>query len=565
MKSALMRSDPPTASEQASAVDWATEPGNAIWALGLQRKWWVMAVAVPSVALAEVAFTVLIFSNIMVLQAIDSDIYGYQWATGPYLVCLVVNALLSVRFAQTFGSRHTYVAGAILTGMGCLVAAGAESLLTIVIARLLMSGKVLVLAVTLSQMWLVFPRRKGPAMGVYNAAMYGGLFLGAALGGFLEFQISWRTIYFVSGLVFLVLALAGYQVLIHDRPANPPPLKLNGLEVTLLGSALSAALFLMLRGAYYGWLDSNLVAFVILAAVLGLAGFVWTALKASDPLVNLRLGAFPTLAATLPVIGIFGGAVVGVLNTLPSYLNLRGYPSAVAGWIMFVPAVVMVASCLATGFVFGRVRTVVTLWAGLALNLIGGLWLLDADLYTSKRTIVAMLCIWAVGVGLVLPTALRLTFSGQTPAAVQRLAGVKVALRFAATVLGAFTASLIIQRGADTGQDLLRQKVTEDNTAYRQVITRVRQHVITHGSHPAIAAEQAGTVVGNWVAYNAQMIGHRAGRRYLSMLTAVALFIAFFIRFRSETSILADDLLDFGWLGGHEGPPKSEAPPGKPA
>jgi hypothetical protein len=111
----------------------------------------------------------------------------------------------------------------------------------------------------------------------------------------------------------------------------------------------------------------------------------------------------------------------------------------------------------------------------------------------------------------------------------------------------------------------LRQKVTEDNTAYRQVITRVQQHVITRGSHPAIAAEQAGTVVGNWVAYNAQMTGHRAGRRYLLMLTAVALFIAFFIRFRPETSILANDLHDFGWFGGDEGPPRSEAPPGSPA
>ena len=38
------------------------------------------------------------------------------------------------------------------------------------------------------------------------------------------------------------------------------------------------------------------------------------------------------------------------------------------------------------------------------------------------------------------------------------------------------------------------------------------------------------------------MTGHRAGRRYLLMLTAVALLLALFIRLQSETSILADDL-----------------------
>jgi MFS family permease len=152
----------PAARDAENAADSVGQAGNAMWALGLRRKWWVVAVAVPSIVLAELAFTVLIFSNLQVLEGIDTDIYGYQWATGPYLVSLVVCSLLSVRFAQTFGSRYTYLAGAILTGMGCLVAAGAQSLPTMLIARLLLSGKVLVLAVTLSQMWLVFPRRKGP-------------------------------------------------------------------------------------------------------------------------------------------------------------------------------------------------------------------------------------------------------------------------------------------------------------------------------------------------------------------------------------------------------------------
>src|SRR5215831_8305371 len=161
----------PAASQVATVA-----PGDEMAWLGMRRKWAVLAVAVPSVMLAEMAFTVLLFSNVFVLQGIDADVYAYQWATGPYIVLMVVGALLSVRFAQTFGSQRTYLAGALLAGAGCLVAAGAHSLVVMVIGRLLMSGKVMVLCVTLSQMWLAFPRRKGLAMGVYSAAMYGGLF-----------------------------------------------------------------------------------------------------------------------------------------------------------------------------------------------------------------------------------------------------------------------------------------------------------------------------------------------------------------------------------------------------
>jgi hypothetical protein len=130
---------------------------------------------------------------------------------------------------------------------------------------------------------------------------------------------------------------------------------------------------------------------------------------------------------------------------------------------------------------------------------------------------------------------------------VRQLAGVKVALRFAATVIGSFAATLIIQRGADTGQDLLREVVSRNNPAYAQVMRRVEQHVTSRGSHPVIAAEQAGSVVGEWVALNAQMTGQRAGRRYLLTLTGVAFVLALFIRLRPETSVLADDLHDIGW------------------
>lgn len=162
-----------------------------------------------------------------------------------------------------------------------------------------------------------------------------------------------------------------------------------------------------------------------------------------------------------------------------------------------------------------------------------------------------MLNLWSLGVGLVLPLTLRLTFAGQTADAVQRLAGVKVALRFAATVLGALAASLFIQRGTDTAQDHLRWGVTANNPAYRQTLAHIEQQLMARGSPPALAAEQAGSMVSGWLARDAQMLGMQAGRRYLILLTALALLIALFIRFRSEVSILAGDLRDFNFKWGY--------------
>ncbi|MFO1204413.1 MAG: MFS transporter [Burkholderiales bacterium] len=545
-------SEPPAATAAAPVA-----AGDEIVWLGLARKWWVMAVTTPSVVLAEVAVTALLLSNTLILQGLDTDMYRYQWATGPYLVLLILAPLLSVPLVASYGSQRTFLAGAVLAGAGFVVAALAESLYAMIAARLLMSAKGLVLAVALSQMWLAFPRRKGLAMAVVNAATYGGLFVGTAVGGFLEFQTSWRSIYGVAGVTFLVLAITGHRALVRDQPAQPVPLRLNPLEILLLTASIAVAVFVVLRGQYFGWFDSNLVAFSIAGGTLAFAGFVWTTLTSTDPLVNLRLAGFRTLALTLPVIALFAGAAVGMLITLPSYLQLRGYPSVVEGWILFFPGVAILSSCLASGFLYGRKTNLVALWAGLASSLAGGLWFLQADLYTAKATVSAMLCVWAAGAGLVFPTALRLTFSGQNAAAVRQLAGVKVALRSSATLLLAFTAVVIIQRGTDVGQDSLGQRVNRNNPAYAQVLERVEQHVVSRGSAPAIAKEQAAGVVGSWVAHNAQAVGQRAGRRFLLAANALALLIALFIPLRPEENLLADDARDFAWGWSDRAQPRS--------
>jgi hypothetical protein len=227
--------------------------------------------------------------------------------------------------------------------------------------------------------------------------------------------------------------------------------------------------------------------------------------------------------------------------------------------------VVILVSCLASGFLYGRETTVVTLWIGLALNLAGGLWFLHADLYTSKVTVTAMLCVWAAGAGVVFPTALRLTLSGQNAQAVRQLAGVKVALRFSAAVLLSFAVLVVVQRGTDQSQDLLRQRVDRNNPAYPQVLERVQQHLTARGSPPAIAAEQAASVVGGWVAENAQASGQRAGRRFLLFATALVLLIALFIPMRPEETLLADDARDFAWGWTDRARPRSITQPRNPA
>jgi len=523
-------------------------PGDLPGPFGIARKWWVAAIGMAGVSLIELAFTILFFAGPEVLNGIDTDRYGYQWATGPYLVMLLLGVVLAPRVQRQFGSLLPFVAGMASLGVGCLIASAAHSLPQMMLARTFMAAKGLPLALALAQMWAVFPRHRGLAMGFYTASMYGSVAAGAALGGFVAVSPTWRVAYLVSGTGSLAVALAALAVFVPDRPQTPPREGWDLPGAALLAVALAAVMMLLMRGQYLGWWISDGVCLATGIAILSAGLFVWRELTCAAPLVNLRFLSFRTLTLTLLCIGLFGASFMSLLNSMPAYLTLRGYQSATVAWVSAPGALVLISTLLISGAISDRVHTLRTMQGGLLVTLFSLFMFLQLDLYTSKEWIAGALCLYSVGAGMVLPTALRLLFEGQTPEAVQQLASVKVAARFLAIIVGFLIASIILVRGTDWNQDQLRQKITRNRPAVEQVEKRLARHARDGGSAPEVASNQANALIASWIAINARVLAFRGVMQYVLLLSGLGFVVSLFIARGAEADILAGEETVAHWF-----------------
>jgi len=525
-----------------------TNPGNLPGPFGIARKWWVAGIGMAGVSLTELSFTILLFAGPEVLNGIDTDRYGYQWAVGPYLIMLVLGVVLAPRIQRQFGSLLPFVVGMASLGVGCLIASAANSLPQMILARVFMAAKGLPLALALAQMWAVFPRHRGLAMGFYTASMYGSVAVGGALGGFVAVSPAWRVAYLIAGAGSFGVALAALAVFVPDRPQNPAkePWDLPG--AALMAVTLAAVVMLLMRGQYLGWWISQDVWLAAGVAILSAGLFVWRELTCAAPLVNLRFLSFRTLTLTLLCLGLFGGSFMGLINSMPGYLTLRGYQTVTVGWVAVPGALVLIATLVISGAISDRVHTLRTMQGGLLIATLSLFMLLQLDLYTSKEWIAGVVCLYSVGAGMVLPTGLRLLFEGQAPEAVQQLASVKVAIRFFAIVVGFLASSIILVRGTDWNQDQLRQKITRGRPAVEQVERQLARYAREGGSAPEVASNQASALIGSWIAINAQMLGFRGVIRYLLVLSGLGFVVSLFITRGVEADILAGEETVVHWL-----------------
>jgi MFS family permease len=132
------------------------------------------------------------------------------------------------------------------------------------------------------------------------------------------------------GVVALVLASA---ILPRDRPA--PSQRLDALGVALLSPGLAAFVYGLAELESAGGLGSAKVLLGLGAGVALIAAFVWHALRAPSPLLDVRLFRSRVVAASAATTFLFAAAFFGMLLLLPLYYQVvRGASPLVAGLLL---------------------------------------------------------------------------------------------------------------------------------------------------------------------------------------------------------------------------------------
>lgn len=277
------------------------------------------------------------------------------WIAAAYALPAAGFTLLFGRLADLLGRRRLFLAGMIL-----LIAASAlgglattpEALLT---ARVL-QGLAAAMSTPASLSLLTTHFGEGAArdrvLGFNGAILSGGFTVGALVGGALVSLISWRAAFLINVPVALAILVLTPFVVAASRVPERSVLDLPG-AVTVTGGLLAGVYAIIERDWRWGVLG-----------VLLLAAFVVLELRASAPLVPLRILGRPTVRW-----GNGAGLVIFSMETAAIFLmtiyvqQSIGLSPVITGLVFGIPGLAAVSAGIFAGRflgAFGTRRVLVT-------------------------------------------------------------------------------------------------------------------------------------------------------------------------------------------------------------
>src|SRR5215468_6817947 len=371
-----------------------------------------------------------------------TSISTIQWVPTIYLLAFAAVIPASGWATERFGARRVWIVSlaVFLAGsLGCGLSGSVPELIGFRVLQGLGGGMIMPVGQAILAR-AAGPQRMDRVMSIIGIPLLLGPVAGLVSGA------SWRWIFFVNvpvGAAALALALW----LLPDTPRRPAKLDLPGLAL------LSGGIAVFLYGlAKIG--DGGTVPMAAMAAGLALvAGFCWYALRARQPLLDIRLLRRRGFAAGAAANLMLGIALFGVALLLPLYLEIiRGRTPVQTGLLLIPQGLGAALAMPAAGALTDRIgaRPVVT--GGVVVALAGLAAYTQITATTAYWYLAVALLLIGAGLGATITPAMAAAFQAiERPAigaatatigTIQRIAGSLGTALLAITLQHAMAANL---------------------------------------------------------------------------------------------------------------------------
>ncbi len=258
-----------------------------------------------------------------------------QWVATGYTLALATVIPLSGWIADRFGTKRLYMISIAMFVIGSSLSGLSWSSSSIIVFRVLQGlggGMIMPAGMTILTR-AAGPQRIGRVMSIMGVPMLLGPILGPILGGWLVADVSWRWIFFINLPVGLsALALAS-RVLPRDVPARGT--RLDYVDLLLLSPGLALLIYGLAESNSAGGFGATKVLMPMLLGAGLIATFVRHALRASHPLIDLRLFRDRTFATSCITLVLVAISVFGTFLLLPLYFQaVRGESPLQSGLLL---------------------------------------------------------------------------------------------------------------------------------------------------------------------------------------------------------------------------------------
>lgn len=370
--------------------------------------------AVAAVVVLGAVMTVL--DSTIVSVAIDtlardfnSPLPTIQWVMTGYMLALAAVIPITGWAADRFGGKRVWMFSlALFVGASslCALAWSSESLIVFRVLQGLGGGMVVPVGMTLVAQ-AAGPERMGRAMSIVGIPMMLGPVAGPVLGGLLISTVSWQWI-FVINLPIGILALWLSARVVESTPGtHRRPIDVTGLLVLTPGLvSLVYGLSLLPQAG-----GSRARVALVMGVVL-LAAFAVHALRAKDPLLDLRLFGNRAFAAAATILVLLCGVLIGAMILLPLYYQVaRGESPMMTGLLLVPQGVGAALAMTVTGRLADQGKGKATALLGIPLMMAGLATYTASTAHTSYVLMCAALLVMGIGTGCVMAPVTAAAYS----------------------------------------------------------------------------------------------------------------------------------------------------------
>ncbi|HEY4065852.1 MAG TPA: MDR family MFS transporter [Burkholderiaceae bacterium] len=390
------------------------------------------------------------------------------WVLTSYIVAAAIATPLTGWLCDRFSQKSVFLVSVAGFTVASVLCGLSDSLLQIVLARLLqgMFGAALVPLSQSVMLEINPPEKRGSAMAVWGMGVMVGPIIGPTLGGWLTDSYDWRWVFFIN-LPVGALAFYGIWRYLQTVPARRG-MNFDSFGFAMVALAIGSLQMLLDRGEQNDWLGSTetwieLVLFVVSTAFL-IAHLATTPRERA--FIDVRVFLDQNYATGIFFIFIVGAVLYATRALTPPMLQgLMNYPVATAGLVTAPSGVGTMLSMFIVGKLVGKVDLRLLLFAGISVTAFSLWQMTHYTLVLSESDIVWPGLIQGAGLGLVFVPLSAASFSTLKPAMFAQATSTYSLVRNIGSSIGISLVQTLLVRNTQIAHSSLAEKVTSGQLA----------------------------------------------------------------------------------------------------
>ena len=325
---------------------------------------------------------------------VTADTVG--WMVTGFLLCIAAFSVPFGRWADITCRKTVLVVGMIIFICTCAGAVLAVNFTMLLIFRIIQAiGAAMVLASNMPILVSAYPpQMRGKALGLGLASVYVGLSVGPVIGGVLNHQFGWRSIFVAAGSLMVITLIVAVARVRREESEGKGKIKMD------FGGSTLFVFFIALFMLGLSQIEKGLLPIII--AIIGLAigfYFVHYEIHKSNPVLDVHLfrsNIGYTLSNIAALLNYAATFAIGYLTSI--YLQVaQGYDSQTAGIIMIAQPLVMAILTPKMGKLSDKYSPFKLSSLGMGFCALGTLFFVFVRTDTSLLYIIAALVITGIG------------------------------------------------------------------------------------------------------------------------------------------------------------------------